>query len=80
MQAVKQITSQIERRPKPPPEPKQERIIDRSFIKNEFYNKRPTISNWKDIIEDKKLTEEEKSEKINFYLSMVEEKNLHNIQ
>jgi hypothetical protein len=54
------MTSQIERKPPPTSPTKEQKLIDRSLLKNSFYNKKITISNWKEIVENKKLTYEEK--------------------
>lgn len=65
------ITSQIERKSYPQPEAKDEKILDKQLLKNKVFNRKITISNWKEIVSNKKLSEDEKNEKINMFLKMA---------
>jgi hypothetical protein len=46
------MTSLIERKVPTPPAEEGIKIVDRSLMKNTFYNKHITITNWKAIIDD----------------------------
>ena len=56
LEEVKAITSLIERKPPPTPEDKEQKIHDYALDQKEFYNKRHSITNWRRIIADHKLT------------------------
>ena len=73
LEQVKAITSLIKRKPPPTPEDKEQKIHDYSLDKTSFYNKKHSITNWRSILTNPKVTTHSRQESLQNYFKLANE-------